>query len=685
MRRLRLSLAFMVAGGCLAPNESRAQEQTLPEDASQERSARPLVRDEEGRKSKDARDLGKNYTGVFVNAPVGPGGYAPEFMFRGFPNGGLTLFDGVSRGFIAGSVELAGIDRVDFVKGVTSMLYGTVTSASGAAANYVTKKPEEARFLRGTSSLGSFGYLRHTVDLNTPVDGDKNLLFRMNVAAQTKGSFINFVYGNSVYANPTIKLTFENGDELTLRGEYGIQHYRTNFGLPSYLPSPLFLRLPNNFYAAAPANEKDWMTSYDGRLRYEHRFDKNWSAALIVDYYGSYNTYGWLTQWQFDGLRSIDLGSGARSHYFIKNFDLQAQIQGNVDWGVIKHNLFFGFERWAFYTRHRDRLSIFPLGALDILAPLYPSYVSYAGADRADGDDRGWTNSGFGQDLIEIGPEVTALIGGRFDYLASYQTLNDPSGALSGNPGSTASKGFTPKASPRAGLAYRPLKNTSLHVAYGQSFIPNIGIRIVGGKLAPPEEDTLYEAGVRQGLFDDKVDLDIGVFDVTRKNVPSFDPFNPNGFYQLVTGQQHSHGVEASARFQLTANLRAGVSGTFLHALVTQDSNLPSQAGSDLLGAPRRVYNLSLDYAFAEEWLKGLAIGANFYFASDTQATLPNTRGFTLPPIKNLSLNASYQYNGRLNFSISATNLTNSANFTSTGAMFRGEPRTISASANWQY
>ncbi len=662
-----------------------AKEDTIPEDAPQERAAGLRPTEDDGRKPKDARDLGKGATGVFVNSPVGQGGYAPEFMFRGFPNGGLTLFDGVARGFIAGGVELAGVDRVEFVKGVTSMLYGTVTSASGAAANYITKKPEADFFLKGASSVGSFGYVRQTIDANTPLDSNRNVLFRMNLAAQTKNSFIDFVYGNSVYANPTLKMTFENGDELTLRGEYAVQHYRTNFGLPTYQPSPLFLQLPRSLYAAVPANEKDWMTDFDGRARYEHRFNKDWSAALILDYYGSYNTYGWLTQWQYDGLRSVDFGSGARTHYFTRNFDFQTQITGKVETGPATHKLFFGVERWAFYTRHRDRISAIPFGALDLLAPIYPAYVSYAGASPANGDDSGWTNSAFGQDLIDIGSDWTALLGARYDYLANYQTLNDPTGALSGTAGSTASKGFTPKLSPRGGLIYRPLTNTSLHAAFGQSFIPNIGVRIVGGKLAPPEEDTLYEAGIRQSFFENRVDFDIGVFDVTRKNVPSFNPFNPNGFYQLVTGRQHSHGVEASARAQINKSFSVGLAATFLHALVTQDSNTPSQAGSDLLGAPRRVFNLSGNYVFDDERLKGLEIGAGFFYAGETQATLPNTRGFTLPPIKNFSLNATYRYDKHLVFSLSAVNLTNSANFTSTGALLRGEPRTITASVNWGY
>ena len=76
-----------------------------------------------------AQEIGKSVSGVFVNAPVAQGGYAPDFMFRGFDNGGVILRNGVARGFGPGGVELAGVERTEFVKGVVSLLYGTTTSA----------------------------------------------------------------------------------------------------------------------------------------------------------------------------------------------------------------------------------------------------------------------------------------------------------------------------------------------------------------------------------------------------------------------------------------------------------------------------------------------------------------------------------------------------------------------------
>lgn len=481
-------------------------------------------------KPKDAQDLGKDVSGVFVNSPVPQGGYAPDFMFRGFDNGGLILRDGAARGFFSGNVELAGVERTEFVKGVTSILYGAETSAMGAAANYITKKPLPDFFLQDDATVGAFGFRRTTIDLNRPLNDDKNLLFRLNVAAQDSKSVVDYVRSESLYVNPVMALTLDNGDRLTLRGESNASDQILNYGLPTYIASPIFLTLPRSFYGAVSANEDIWSDRSDIALRYEHAFDKNWSATIIVDYYRGFTSLGWFTGWTYDGLGDIAFGDGVRTHDYGKVFDAQAILKGKLETAALTHNLFFGYERWSFDDRHRDEITAYPIPPINIFAPLYPSFVSYAFAQRASGVDSNWSNSAFAHDLVDIGPQWRVLAGGRYDYLASYETLIDPTGALTGTPGSSASKGFDPKLTPRLGLLYRPMDNLSIHAAYGRSFIPNNGVRIAGGTLAPPEEDRLYELGLRHNLLDRKIDIDLGVFDVTRDNVAALNPLNPSGF-----------------------------------------------------------------------------------------------------------------------------------------------------------
>ncbi|QGM96163.1 hypothetical protein [Methylocystis parvus] len=50
--------------------------------------------------------------------------------------------------------------------------------------------------------------------------------------------------------------------------------------------------------------------------------------------------------------------------------------------------------------------------------------------------------------------------------------------------------------------------------------------------------------------------------------------------------------IEVNLSDEPLPNLKVNTTATFLHAVVSKDNNIPSQAGSDLLGALRRVVNL---------------------------------------------------------------------------------------------
>ncbi|PPD09173.1 MAG: TonB-dependent receptor, partial [Methylocystis sp.] len=194
-----------------------------------------------------------------------------------------------------------------------------------------------------------------------------------------------------------------------------------------------------------------------------------------------------------------------------------------------------------------------------------------------------------------------------------------------------------------------------------------------------------YELGFRREFLDRKMSFEVGLFDVTRDNVAIPNPANPSGFYSVVTGQQHSHGIEVNLGGEILPNLKVNAVATFLHALVSKDDNIPSQQGSDLLGAPRRVYNFNANYAFDAGEFKGLELGFSYYYTSRLEATLPNTYGFTLAPQQMLGASLAYNFTGNLKLEINATNLTNRPNWTSDGAMFYGEPRSVTASLSYKY
>jgi iron complex outermembrane receptor protein len=635
----------------------------------------------ESRDPPRAQDLGKNVSGVFVNAPATNSGYSPGFVMRGFPSG-LTLFDGAAHGFTAQDVDLSTVDHVEFYKGPSAMLFGKALGGYGGAANYIRKTPTDECFSRGTVAIGAFDVRRITIDANAPLNDSKNLLFRLTGSGQNVGSFVDFVRLRGFDLAPTIAFTSNNGDRLTLRAEYSASRAVSRDGVPA---DPIFLHVLRQFYGGVPANEHATPRSADFTLTHEHVFDRDWSFTTVVDYYLTTNVYGWFEGWGYDGFQSLTLGQPVRTHVAVRNFDAQLRLNGRFETGFLRHTVFLGLEHWDYFLAHDDAIGRDPLAPINIFSPAYPAFVNYAGAYWANGTARAWSQSVYAQDLVDLTPQWRVLFGGRYDLLAQRELVFDPFGALSGESGTSQAKGIMGYFSPRAGILFRPFDDTQVFAAFGRSLIPNTSALLKSGEAPPPQQDAQYEFGFKREFFDRKMSLELGLFDVTRDHVVIADPANPNGFYSLVTGQQHSHGLEVNVGGEILPNLSVFGAATFLHALVTKDSNIPSQTGSDLLGAPRRVYSVNANYTFDFGGFKGLELGASYYYASRTEATFPNTYGFMLAPQQMIGVSLAYNVNDRLKIEASASNLTNRPNWTSNGAMFHGEPRSFSVSLNGNY
>jgi iron complex outermembrane receptor protein len=629
----------------------------------------------------NAQTLGRDQSGVYVNAPAANSAFSPSFVMRGFP-AGVTLFDGASHGFTAQDVDLSTIDHVEFYKGPSAMLFGKALGGYGGAANYIRKVPVAETFARTVATKASFAVTRLTADINAPLNDDKSLLFRMTGSAQSLGSFVNFTRTRSFDVAPMLAFTADNGDRMSLRVEHNGARLVWRDGVPA---DPVFLHIPREFYAGLPANEHETPFFDDVTLRYERAFNADWKVAAVVDYFLTANRWGWFTGWAYDGFQSVVFGNPVRARTANRSFDAQLRLNGRFDTGFLSHTVFLGLEQWDFYFGYNNDVARYEAAPLNMFFPVYSPGVSYAGAYWSNGVARAISRSAYGQDLIDLNENWRILIGGRYDLLAQRERIFDPFGALTGEPTSSLSKGIKGYFSPRAGILYRPDEATQLFAAYGKSLIPNTGVRIESGEAPPPQQDTQYELGFKREFLDRRMSFEVGLFDITRDNVAIPNPANPSGFYSVVTGQQHSHGIEVNLGGEILPNLKINAVATFLHALVSKDDNIPSQQGSDLLGAPRRVYNFNANYTFDSGELKGLELGFSYYYASRLEATLPNTYGFTLAPQQMLGATLTYSFNDNLKLEINAANLTNQSNWTSNGALYHGEPRTIAASLSYKY
>jgi iron complex outermembrane receptor protein len=640
---------------------------------------------------------------------------APQFTIRGFNNFGRVLLDGMPRDAYSDSYDLYNIDHIEIIKGPSSTLYGDSAGGYGGMVNFITKKPTEKFFAYIDGSLGSFGFHRTTLDVNTPLREDKSILFRLNAAYEGTDSFQNFATHDSGFVAPSMVLNLDNGDKLTFVGSHGVTHA---LGVNLYPDTQALMLLPRETFIGDPRAPSKIITS-NAHLRYDHTFNKDWSVTAIADYSRQQYDFSGTFSGSFDGISIYSLGNLPYvQHSTTDNLIGEIDLKGKIETGFLKHRLLLGLFRRNIWSN--SGINIQHIGDdyastqfIDFFNRFYPSgpYYPYPGFDAASTYTKlsgpSWQSAIYGQDLVEITDQLKLLVGGRYDYVAQWQVWNDPTNAFSQNGGSDLNSNFTGhKFSPRAGVVIQPLPDTSLYASWGQSFQPNF-TRLGPGRIAPPETANQYDLGVKQQLFDGKAHFELALFDITRNNVVVPNPADLSGQTSLISGQWHSHGIELGLSGEILPNLRVDAAATFEHAIVSKDtSTAPPIEGSDLPQAPRRYYYLSGVYSFKEGPLKGLDLGASYYYTSRTPAFIANTPAaalyalqtgglfipnqypFTLAPIHRLDLLATYHITDQIKLQINAYNLAGNANFATgyQGGIFgRGQPRSIFATLSYRF
>ena len=153
-----------------------------------------------------------------------------------------------------------------------------------------------------------------TVDLNMPLNDPEKTCSFGQLALQESKTIVDYVYNSGIIRRSRmLTKIFDNGDRLSLRGEANpiaaaieFRSARVSAVAPLPFAAAQFLR-------RRPNRRAGWTERYNAALRYEHSFNEDWSATLVVDYYRSFSSYGWLTNWTYDGLSDISFGHGART------------------------------------------------------------------------------------------------------------------------------------------------------------------------------------------------------------------------------------------------------------------------------------------------------------------------------------------------------------------------------------
>ena len=145
------------------------------------------------------------------------------YNLRGF-NVQSNLRSGLA-GIVSGTTDAANLDKLEVVKGPSATLFGSAFTTYGGLINRITKKPYDTFGGEAAYSVGSYNFNRVSVDVNTPIDAAKKVLFRLNASKNYKGSFQDAGFTKSFFIAPS--LTYQATNRLSFSFDAEISNGKT--------------------------------------------------------------------------------------------------------------------------------------------------------------------------------------------------------------------------------------------------------------------------------------------------------------------------------------------------------------------------------------------------------------------------------------------------------------------------
>ena len=603
------------------------------------------------------------------------GGLWDNIAIRGLPGnentGMATLLNGLSsnRGFNAPR-DLAGVERIEFLKGTASALYGS--SEPGGTLNIVSKRPlwRPAHSIEGY--LGSYGLKRGAFDSTGPVT--ENLAYRLNVAVEDRDSFRDHIDARRQVVAPA--LTWRLGDDTALEYVGEVLRHRTPLDRGVVAVDNRLGAIPHSRFLGEPADGDITVDNRTHQLVLSHDWNDAWRSRLGLSHRKT-SLDGFSTE--PTALRPD--GSLTRQRRF-RDYDsndtaVQAEVQGTVKAGAIEHELLFGMEHFRFEL-DSVMLRINPSAAnpyaINIHQPVY-GQVQPMPVANTDTLEQQRNVALYVQDAIKLAPQWRLVAGVRMDKYRQSLLNRRTSVTASQNPSST---------SPRLGLSWLPSAQWTVYANVGRSFRPNVGSD-AGGAGFEPETGRAFELGTKWESMDKRIGMTAALFDIRKRNVLTSDPADAG--FSIAAGEIRSRGAEFDFAGQVTAHWRVNASLVLNEVEITADNTL--EAGGRLLNVPRINGSVLAVYedALANGQRYGLGgglthMGQRLGQARTQAEASAGTPAFELPAYTTAKLVGYWRLTPTLRLTLDVDNLFDKTHYTSSYSrvwVTPGTPRTITA------
>ncbi|AYG63543.1 TonB-dependent siderophore receptor [Rhizobium jaguaris] len=555
---------------------------------------------------------------------------------RGFDQTALgTYRDGLTARipawYTASRLEPYGLQRVEVLKGSTSMLFGL--NAPGGLINAITKRPPEERRGEVYTSFGD-GTKEVGTDFGGPLDADGVWSYRLTGLAKDGDLGWDYSKDDRLYIAPALTIKPEEGTSLTILTDYykrngtGARGFPTgaDLNIDTFLGEPDFNRFNTRESDIGYQFEheiSDGLT-FRSNARYTH---------LSLDYAEVYGAS--LDPTADRQAFSVD---GLSNRYVIDN-----QLQYDTGWKAFDSKALVGIDYANDNTR--ENIQYGTAGPIDIYNPVYCGlscidlnpYVNWRVKQQAVGL--------YAQEQLTFDDRWIATLGGRWDHVhttADYVDL----GTRDDNTESAFTK--------RVGLTYKINSNLAAYANYSESFQPLVTPTANGYSLngsLKPQKGRQYEIGLKyqpdsfDGLFS------AALFDLTQTNVPTY----VTPLIQEQIGKVGVRGIELEGKAALNDRVNLTLAYSYWDAEIREDGT-GGNVGNRPQRVPRHLASAWLDYTIPGEGQRGdLTLGGGVRYIGQTYGDDANTvsvGGYIV-----FDAAVSYDVTKNVKLAVNATNL----------------------------
>jgi iron complex outermembrane receptor protein len=594
-------------------------------------------------------------------------------------------------GNISGRIDASNIESIQVIKGPNATLYGSTNLTSyGAIVNRITKKPYDHFGAELSYTAGSFAYNRLSADVNTPLDQDKNVLFRLNTAYTSENSWQDNGFNRNFAFSPS--LTYKVSDKLSfqLDAEFystkGTQNmliffpYLTSTGeLTSRRANELMIDYKRAFFAE-DLTQQSLNSSFFATMDY--KISGQWTSQTIASATNSFSD-GAGPYFYLLPNNQMQRKDQFTDHSKVNVLELQQNFNGDFKLGDLRNRFVGGL---GYYSYNDDE--VFHDAAFDVvntygdvsgynsfnrrnLDALYQDptkYSTYSPIFKAN------TYSAYASDVLNLTEQLAVQAGLRIDYYDRKGAFNSITG-LRG-------EGYSQTTlSPKFGLVYEFIKDQFSLFGNYQNGFKNIQGQDINQKAFRAEQANQIEAGVKLDLFEGKLSSTLSYYDIKVQDLVRADLANPG--FSIQDGTQKSKGFEAELRAAPIQNL------SLLAGFAYNDSKMV-KASAEVEG--RRPTTASSPYV-ANLWASyripvqgnGLNIGFGGNYASDNRVVNTKSLGvYTLPAYT--VFNAAITYDTpKFRIGLKADNLSNRHYWIGWGSMNPQKLRSILGSISFKF